>query len=196
METALQFAHHGLVAIPIDDMIRGGEVLDDTELRVDVVLHLVVVAIHVVGSDVHDHCDVCAELVHVVQLEARQFDDVIVEVLGGHLQGERLAHVACQSYIESAGLENVVGHHRGSGLPVGAGDTDHLGIGVSTRELDLGDDGCALLHEFDDERGGEGHTWALDHLIGIENELLGMGMSILVRNLVLFEQHLVFILDG
>ena len=150
MQTAFEFSHYCLVAIPIDDMIGRGEVLDDAELRVDVVLHLVVVAIHMVGSDVHDHCDVGAELVHIVQLETRQLDDIVVEVLGGHLQGERLAYVACQSDIETAGLEDVVGHHRRGGLAIGSGDTDHLRISVSTRKLDFGDDGCALLHKFDD----------------------------------------------
>ena len=70
-------------------------------------------------------------------------------MFGGHLQGKRLAHVAGKSDIESAGLEDVVGHHRRGGLAVGTGDTDHFGIGISACKLNLRDDGSALPHEFD-----------------------------------------------
>ena len=155
-----------------------------------------VVAVHVVGRDVHDHCDVGAEAVHVVKLEAGELDDVVVVVLGGHLQGQRLAHVAGQSHVEAARLEDVVGHHRGGGLAVRAGDADHLCIGVTPGKLDLRDDGGALLHQPDHERGGEGHAGALDHLVGIEDELLGVGMPVLIGYLVLLEQRLVLVLDG
>ena len=61
----------------------------DAHLRIGIVLHTVVVAIEVVGGDVEQYGNVSAEIIHVVELEAAKFDDVVVIGLSfGYLKGE------------------------------------------------------------------------------------------------------------
>ena len=61
-----------------------------------------------VRGNVHQDGDIGAELIHIVQLEGAEFDNIIVVLLHGHLQGKAVADVACQPYIQSRTLEDVV----------------------------------------------------------------------------------------
>ena len=87
------------VVVPVDKGVVLGLVAYDAELGVHIVLHLVVVAVEVVGRDVEQHGDIGLEVVHVVELETAQLDDVVVVVAGSHLQGQTLAHVTGQAYL-------------------------------------------------------------------------------------------------
>ena len=136
--------HYGIV-LPVDEEILLGLVLQDAELGGHVVLHLMVVAVHVVGRDVHYHGHVGLEVVHVLQLERAEFDYVHVVVLAGHLQRQALAYVAGQSDVHARLTQNVIGEQGSGGLAVGAGDAHHLGVGVSAGELYLAQYGCPLL---------------------------------------------------
>ena len=62
---------HDRIVLPVDEVIVGSLVAKNPELGRHIILHLVVVAVHVVGRDVHDHGDVGLEVIHVLQLEAR-----------------------------------------------------------------------------------------------------------------------------
>ena len=79
------FFHDDRVALPVDEGVIGSLVAGDAHLGVHVVLETEVVAVHVVGRDVHEDSDVCAEVVHVVQLERTEFDHVPLLVVLGHL---------------------------------------------------------------------------------------------------------------
>ena len=65
----LQLALDDGVVVPVDEGVLRRLVLHDAHLGVDIVLHLEVVAVQVVGGDVEQHGDVGAEVVHVVQLK-------------------------------------------------------------------------------------------------------------------------------
>jgi len=125
------------VVLPEDEGVGGRQVVEDAELGVDIVLHLVVVTVEVVGGDVHDHRHVGLEIVHVLELERAELDDVYVVVLAGHLQRQALADVAGQPYVVARVLEDVVGQQRSGGLAVAACDAHHLGVGVASGQLNL-----------------------------------------------------------
>ena len=104
----VQFAFDDGVVIPEDEGIFRCLVLRDTELCVHIVLHAVVVAVQVVGRNIHQHGNVGAELIHVIQLERTKLNHVVIMLIRGHLQSKTLANVACQSYIQTCTLENVI----------------------------------------------------------------------------------------
>ena len=104
----VQFAFDDGVVIPEDESIFWCLVLRDTELCVHIVLHAVVVAVQVVGRNIHQHGNVGAELIHVIQLERTELNHVVIMLIRGHLQSKALANVACQSYIQTYTLENVI----------------------------------------------------------------------------------------
>ena len=66
---SLNLAPYGLIVGAVDKVVARVLVASDAHLRVDVVLEAVVVAIQVVGGDVHQHRDVSLETEHTVQLE-------------------------------------------------------------------------------------------------------------------------------
>ena len=54
-----------------------------------------------VGSDVEYHGYIGPELVHVLQLEARQFYHIYVVLVAGHLQREALPHVPGETHVDT-----------------------------------------------------------------------------------------------
>ena len=74
----LQFSLYDWVVCPILKGVLFGLVLQNAHFCVCIVLHVVVVAVKVVWRDIQQHGNVSPELVHVVQLETAEFNDVIV----------------------------------------------------------------------------------------------------------------------
>ena len=146
-----------------------GLVLDDTHLCIHVVLHLEVVTVQMVRRDIQQDGDIRTEIVHIVELETAEFDDIILMRFLCYLQGEGVTDVTCQSCIIACLLEDMVDERGGCGLTVRTRDTDHLGIRVTARKLNLTDDMDALFLDFHNHRGGIGNTRALDDLVSIEN---------------------------
>ena len=72
---------HDWVVVPEDERIVFCLVLCDSHLCIHIVLHLEVVAVKVVGCDVHENRDIGLELVHVVELETTELNHVIVVIL-------------------------------------------------------------------------------------------------------------------
>ena len=147
-----------------------------------------------VGRDVEQHGDIGLELIHVVELETAQLDDIHVMMLGGHLKGEAAPHVTCQPDVQSGLLEDMICEFGRGGLTIAAGDAHHLGIGVSSSELNFAHDGDALLDGLCHHGCRIGYAGALDNLVGIEN-LLGGVSTLLPRNVILVEQVLVGLAD-
>ena len=82
----LQFLAYDGVVVPVDEGVLLCLVLDDTHFGVHIVLHLEVVAVQVVWRDVQQDGDVGTEVIHVVQLERAEFDDVVFVRVFGDLQ--------------------------------------------------------------------------------------------------------------
>ncbi len=178
-------AHHGVI-LPVDEGIARGEVLEDAELGVDIVLHLVVVAVEVVGRDVEQHGDVGLERIHIVELERAQLNHVDGMRVAGDLKGEAVADVAGQASVDTRTAQDVIDERGGGRLAVAAGDADHLGIGVAARELDFAYNGNVFLAQGLDDRSGVGNTGALHHLVGGKDTLHGV-LAVFVRDVLFFE---------
>ena len=120
-----------------------------------------------VWSDVEQDGHIGTELIHIVELETAQLDDVVLMRSFSHLKGQTLSDVACQTYIIASRLDDVV-NHRGSGcLTVTSRDTDHLGISISARKFYFADDRCTLSHQFLYHRCFLRNTRTLDDFICI-----------------------------
>ena len=108
-------------------------------IRNYVVLHLVVVAVEVVGGDVEQHGYVGFEVIHVVELETAEFHYVDIVRLACYLVCQRISYVAGQPGVDSGVGQYVVCQHGGGGFAVAACDTHHLGVGVSACQFYLAD---------------------------------------------------------
>ena len=81
------------------------------------------------------------EVIHIVQLEGTQLNDVVIMLLRGYLQGQAVADVVGEADVQACTLEDVINERGGCRLSVRAGDTDHLCVSVPSRKLYLRDDG-------------------------------------------------------
>ena len=154
-----------------------------------------VVAVEMVGGNVRYYRDVRPEIIGVVELEAADFQHVIVVFLGSHLKGVALADVAAQAYVETGLLEQIVDQGGGGSLAVGTGYADLLGAVVARSEFNLGHNVGSLGRQclYHGRCGGDAGT--LDHLVGVQY-LVG-GMSAFLEGDFPFAQHVgIFLLDA
>ncbi len=121
-----------------------------------------------VRGDIQQDGDIGTEIVHIIQLETAELDDIILMWILCYLKSEGVANVACQSSIVTSLLEDMVDERSGSGLTIRARDTYHLRIRIATSKLDLTDDMDALLLDLHNHRSRIGDARTLDDLIGIE----------------------------
>ena len=170
----LQLGRDDGVVGPVDEGVFRRLVTDDAHLRVGIVLHLVVVAVQMVGRDVQQDGDVGTEVIHIVQLERRELDDIVFMRIFSHLQGQRVADVTCQSGIVARLTEDMVDKAGGGGLAVRAGDADHVRLRVATGKLYLADDRYLLLNGLLHNGSRFGYAGTLDDLVGIQDLLLRM----------------------
>ena len=115
------------IILPIDKGIRFCLVLHDTQFRIHIVLHLIIIPIQMIGGDVQKNGDVRLEVIHIIQLETAQLDDIHLMRVFRHLQRQAVAHIASQAHIQSGLLQDMIGQHGRGRLAVAARDTDHLG---------------------------------------------------------------------
>ena len=114
------------VVVPVDERVVGCLILYDTHLGIYIVLHTEVVAVEMVGGDVEQDGDICVEVVHVVELERTELDDVVFVRILSHLQSKRASDIARQSGIVACHLEDMIDKRRGCSLAVRTGYADHL----------------------------------------------------------------------
>ena len=104
----MKFLLYDGVVVPENEGIIIRLVLDNTEFGIYVILHFESVTVQMVWSDVHQHGDIGMELIHVVELEAAEFNDIIVIITFSHLISQTLPDIACQSHIQACFLEDVI----------------------------------------------------------------------------------------
>ena len=148
---------------PIYKGIVLGLVLNDAHLCVCVVLEIEIVAVKMVRSYVEKHRNVCAEVIHVVQLERRQFYYVVVEVFLCHLKRKAATDVSCKSHIKSRRLQNMIYKRCGCGFSVAAGDANHLGVGVTSCKFYFGNDVYSFFFYFPHNGSFLGNAGAFYH---------------------------------
>ena len=125
------------VVFPIDERVVFCLVLENAELCVHIILHLIVVAVKMVGSDGEQHGDVGFEVIHVVKLETAQLNHIDIVVGCRHLICEACPHVSSQAHVQAGVLEDVVGKHCGCCLAVTTRDTYHFRIGIASGKIDF-----------------------------------------------------------
>ena len=104
----MKFLLYDGVVVPENEGIIICLVLDNTEFGIHVILHFKSVTVQMVWSNVHQHGDIGMELIHVVELEAAEFNDIIVIVTFSHLISQTLSDISCQSHIQACFLEDVI----------------------------------------------------------------------------------------
>ena len=179
-------SYGNLVVRVKDEAVVLTEIAGDVELGIDVVLHLVVVAVKMVRGDVGDDGNVRTEVADVVKLEAGDLKHIVVKVLGSHLIGIALADISAKANVEASILEEVVDEGGSGGLAVGSGDADLLCRVVAACKFNLGDDGDAVLLHLLHHGHGAGDAGGFHHLIGIKDEFLRM-LTLLKGNVPLAE---------
>ena len=88
------------------------------------------------------------ELIHIVQLETAQFDNIIVVISFGHLQSQALPDVSGQTDIQSCTFKYMVNKRSGGCLSVTSRNANHLCIGVASCKLYFGNHRNILLFYF------------------------------------------------
>ena len=76
------------VIVPVNESILVCLVLDNTHLGIHVVLHLEVIAVQMVWSDVQQHGNIGTEVIHIVELEGTEFNDIIFMRVLRNLQSQ------------------------------------------------------------------------------------------------------------
>ena len=186
--TFLQLGWHIVVTLPIYEGVVGCLILHDAHLGVHIVLHAEVIAVQMVGRNVQQHRDVCAEVIHVVELEGGQLYYIRVVRLFGHLQCQAVADVSGQSHVRPCLLQYMVDERGGGGLSVAACDAYHAGIGIACRKFYFAQYGCALRDELGHHGCCVGNARTLYHLIGPQH--LAFGVPPFFPGDVPFVQHL------
>ena len=150
-----------------------------------------VVAVEVIGRNVHQHPDMRPEPIHSVQLERTQFQYIPIVVARSDRPGETLADVAAEGDVHPRVAHDLVDKRRGGGLPVRSGDADTFGLAhIAARELHFGDHRNARLADLAHHRGRIGNAGRLDDLRGREDALLGVA-ALLVGDLPFVQLGLV-----
>ena len=162
------------VVFPIDERVVFCLVLENAELCVHIVLHLIVVAVKMVGSDVEQHGDVGFEVIHVVELETAQLNHIDIVVGCRHLICEACPHVSSQAHVQAGVLEDVVGKHCGCCLAVTTRDTYHFRIGIASGKFDFRNHRDVFSLYFLDDRRCVGDARTFHHLVGGKDALLGV----------------------
>ena len=145
-----------------------------------------------VGGDIQQDGDIGPEVVHIVQLEGAELDDIILVRILSHLQRQRVADIACETGIIACLLEDMIDQRGGGGLTVRTRDADHLRVGVPACKLNLTDDMDAFLLNLHDHRSRIGDTRTLDDLVGIQDLCFRM-LSLLPLYLAVVEHLLILI---
>ena len=147
-----------------------------------------------VRGDVEQDGYVGTELIHVVELETTQLDDIVFVRCLSYLQSQALADVACQAHVIASRLDDVVDQGGGSGLSVASGDANHLGIRISASKLYLADDRSTLSHQLLYHGSFLRDARAFDDFIGIQYLFLRM-MSLFPFDVMFIHQFLVVVFD-
>ncbi len=167
-----QLLGNHLIISRIDERATRMLVLCDTHFRVDIVLETVVVAIQMVGCNVHQHRHIGTEIVHTIELERAEFQHIPIVFTRSDRVGKTLADIATERHVVTRIAQNLIGERGGCCLTVRACDTDSSRLAlVATCKLDLRDDGCSLRTQSLHHGGLFGDSGALDDLVGRQNTL-------------------------
>src|SRR3546814_9388796 len=98
-----------LVIVAVNKAVCFLLILQDPEFVICIILKAVFIPVQMVGSNVGQDGNIGPELMHIIQLEATQFQYIVVIILPGHLPGETLSEVTAQSGIQSCTCQQVVG---------------------------------------------------------------------------------------
>ncbi len=189
--------HHRIGSVE-NENIAAFLVFVDAEFGPGVEVHLVLVAVEVVGGNVEQHRHLRAEFLNIFQLETADFQyvhKVFDSLVFQHQSGKTVSHIAAHAHIQTGGFQQVVREHRGGCFSVGTCDGhDRAFSGMPKAEFDFADDRNAFgpnrPHYFRFFR----YSGAFDHLRGFQDFFQRM-LSGLKRNSRIFQRSLIFRFD-
>ena len=141
-----------------------------------------------VRCDIQQDGDVGLEIIHVIELEGTQFDDIVVMILVRHLECQRIADISRQTHVQPCLFEDVEDKGGSGRLTVRTGDTDHLRLRITRCEFNLGDDRRTLRNQFLNERCIRRNTGRFNYFVGIQNEFLRV-LAVFPCDAVLVQQR-------
>ncbi len=174
-------------------MVSSGLVLYHPHFGVDVVLHIMVIPVEMVRGDVHHYGYLSPEVIHSVELEAAEFNHIVIISALCHCHREAVTHIAGHSHIEPGLLHHVVNQVGGCGLAVTSRHAYLDGIGVPPGKLYLGNNRNSLLTDRHNKGVILTETRTLNHLAGIHNKLGGV-FPLFKRDIVPDQYLAVFVL--
>ena len=145
-----------------------------------------------VRGDVKQYGYISTEIVHIVELERTQLDDIVFVWILCHLECQRITDVTSQTSIVSCLLKDVVDKRGCGSFTIRTCDANHLRVCITTSKLNLADDMDAFCDDFLNHRSGIGNTRTLDNLICIQN-LLFCVLTFFPLNLVVIQLFLVLV---
>ena len=147
-----------------------------------------------VGGDVEQHGDVGMEVVHVVELERRNFEHEPVGIafffVFCHAQCHGSTDVSGEFHVVTGLAQDVIDERSGRSLAVRTGDAEQLSPGVASGKFEFGENGHPLLTQRFDHGGVVGNAGTFHHFVGIE-DLLGGVLAFFPRQSVRIEQAFV-----
>ena len=109
---------NNLIISRIDESRTRMLILHNAHLRVNIVLETVVVAVQMVGGDIHQNGHIGTEVVHSVQLERTQLQNIPLTGCGGHLKSETLAYITAQTNVTTRIAHNLIDERGRGGLAI------------------------------------------------------------------------------
>ena len=191
----LEFLLDYRVIVPVNEAVLLGLILNDTHLSVCVVLKLVVIAVQVVRGDIEKDGNIGTEVIHIVQLEAAQLNDIILMWVFCYLQCKTVTNVTSQTSVVTSIFEDMIDEARCCGLSITSSNTYHLRVGVSTSKFYFTNDMCTLCDKFLNHRSFFRNTRTLDDFISIEN-LLFCVLSLFPFYTTVIKHLLILVLNG
>ena len=148
-----------------------------------------------IGRNIQKNGDIRTEIIHIIQLEGTEFNDVVFVRVFSYLQRQRVADVTSKSGIIACFLEDMIDKTGGSCLTIRTCDTNHFRIGVATGKFYFADDVNTFLLDFHNHRSSIRNTGTFDNLVGIQDFLFCV-MAFFPLNLVVVQHLLVFLVDN
>ena len=96
------------VIVPENEGVVLRLILQDAELSVYIILHLIVITVQMIRCYIQYNSDIRSKVVHIIQLERAELNHIIIMLVCGYLQGKTFTYVTSQSHIQTCTFENVV----------------------------------------------------------------------------------------
>ena len=133
------------VIVPENEGVVLRLILQDAELSVYIILHLIVITVQMIRCYIQYNSDIRFKVVHIIQLETAQLDHVDRMWIFRNLKRQAVSDIPGQAHVHARFFQYMIRKHRRCRLAVATRDANHLRVRIPSGKLDLGDDRRTLL---------------------------------------------------